>query len=146
MSRFLPRALFLCSGLLLSTCTQDNDAWVSDSHALFKDPLDKKNVKAQKCDTQFVDRTGVQFPKQLGRLGDPVAQTIFGGNDCPTTLKGIIAKLKKTPGNCDMSSLRTMLVTETGQLEQRNDGFRTVTVIDCGNGNNKQASVLFSTL
>ncbi len=146
MSRLLPTALVLCSGLFLATCTEDNAALVTESAPLFKDPLAKKNIKQVKCDAQVVNRTGLTLPKELlGRLSDPVAQTIFGGNDCPTTLKAMIAKLKKTPGECDMNSLRTMLITETGQLAQKTGPFRTVTVIDCGKDGNTQPSILFST-
>lgn len=146
----------LLAGALLASCsTTPNTAEngtpttpVPSGKADFTDPLQEPGG-ASKCEAN--NRTGTDIDGAIfGHLDDPIAKLLADdASSCPTTLQGILDELKVAveagKSDCNLDSLRTMIVTESHQILDRDvqtsGGFRTVTAIDCGED---RGNILFS--
>jgi hypothetical protein len=100
--------------------------------------LPEDEVPDTPCDGIMFDKSGrgLGTSKIAGRLGDPVAQLVFGrGDECPTSFSDIAAKLKAAEAteelSCSADSARTMVVTETAQVLAEPTSYRAVTAFDC---------------
>ncbi|MBS1124136.1 MAG: hypothetical protein H6Q90_6364, partial [Deltaproteobacteria bacterium] len=97
------------------------------------------------CDGLITDRSGRGHHKVAGRLHDRLATLAFqAGDDCPTTLDDMIAKIARTDPACagDKLSTSTRAVSETAKLLGRPTDYRLVTTESCGFD---QSQIFFST-
>ena len=145
---FLTVSVGACSSSHNSPSEAPNTARIGGK-ADFTDPLDGEG-ELSKCSAN--NRTGKAIDGDIfGKLQDPIAQLLADEeSECPTTMGGILEELRAAVDagkiDCDMDSLATAVVTESHQLLgadiREQDGFRLVTMLNCGENGD---SIFFST-
>ncbi len=125
---------------LLLSCSSDAPKETQDSCRGGRcDELDKPDseVDPSPCDGIMIDESGRGNQRIAGRLNDPLANFAFkSGDDCPTTFKDIMAKLRiNDKEGCadEKSGITTRVVSETAQAADAPTSYRLVTTRKCDN-------------